>query len=177
MIHFALLILFSGFLFSGSGSSFNPAVTALLAGFRSSNYLFSRLDTDQAYRILLVSTGAVITMNELNNLIRLILKSLRVVPIKREPVSIQKEAEPQAIDLKELNRGKIIGILERLLIFFFTVTGHYSSIGFILAAKGFTRFRDLDDHDFAEYVLIGTLLSSSLSIFTGFLFSRWLGTI
>ena len=34
----------------------------------------------------------------------------------------------------------------------------------MLAAKGFTRFKELDDRDFAEYVLIGTLLSSSLAI-------------
>jgi len=45
------------------------------------------------------------------------------------------------------------------------LTKNYGSIAFILAAKAFTRFRELENRDFAEYVLIGTLLSSSLSIF------------
>ena len=75
------------------------------------------------------------------------------------------------INKEQLNRGKIIGIIERSLFMFFIITNNYSSIGFILAAKGFTRFKELDNKEFAEYVLIGTLLSSSLSIFIGFIIS------
>ncbi|MFP4432374.1 MAG: hypothetical protein ACOCW6_05740 [Spirochaetota bacterium] len=34
-----------------------------------------------------------------------------------------------------------------------------SALGMVLVAKGIVRFQQLDDRDFAEYVLIGTLLS------------------
>ena len=38
-----------------------------------------------------------------------------------------------------------------------------------MAAKGLTRFKELENRGFAEYVLIGTLLSSSLAIVIGLL--------
>jgi len=33
------------------------------------------------------------------------------------------------------------------------MTGNAAAIGFVLAAKAFARFKQLDDRDFAEYVL------------------------
>ena len=36
--------------------------------------------------------------------------------------------------------------------------------GFVLAAKSFARFKELDKREFAEYVLIGTLISMILAI-------------
>jgi len=63
--------------------------------------------------------------------------------------------------------GKYIGILERLLIFLFIVTGHYDAVGFLLAAKSIFRFGDLkegNDLKFTEYILIGTLLSFGIAI-------------
>ncbi len=81
------------------------------------------------------------------------------------------------IDKQELNRGKIIGVIERNLFFFFVMTGNYTSIAFILTAKGFTRFKELDDKNFAEYVLIGTLLSSALSIFWAFFIKEIINAI
>ena len=49
-------------------------------------------------------------------------------------------------------------------MFYFILNGEISSIAFIVAAKGFTRFKELDDRLFAEYVLIGTLLSTLLAV-------------
>lgn len=68
------------------------------------------------------------------------------------------------------NAGKYIGILERLLVFIFVVTGHWEGIGFLLAAKSVFRFGDLKkskDRKLTEYILVGTLLSLSISIVTG----------
>jgi hypothetical protein len=70
--------------------------------------------------------------------------------------------------------GKYIGILERLLVFFFIVINQWAAIGFLLAAKSIFRFGDLresKDRKLTEYVLIGTLLSFSSAIFIGLLFS------
>ena len=55
-------------------------------------------------------------------------------------------------------------MLERILIFFFLMADQYTAIGFVLAAKGFTRFKELDNRNFAEYVLIGTFFSSLSAI-------------
>jgi len=72
------------------------------------------------------------------------------------------------------NAGKYIGILERLLIFTFILTQHWEGIGFLIAAKSIFRFGDLQeskDRKMTEYILIGTLLSFSLAVFTGLLLS------
>ncbi len=70
------------------------------------------------------------------------------------------------------NAGNYIGILERLLIFCFLLTGHFDAIGFLLAAKSIFRFGDLKqatDRKLTEYVLIGTFLSFGIAILVGFL--------
>ncbi|HEY0047165.1 MAG TPA: DUF3307 domain-containing protein [Flavobacterium sp.] len=68
--------------------------------------------------------------------------------------------------------GKYIGILERLFVFCFIITGHFEAIGFLLAAKSIFRFGDLThsrDRKLTEYVLIGTLISFGVAVFTGLL--------
>lgn len=70
------------------------------------------------------------------------------------------------------NAGKFIGMLERLLVFIFIVTGHWEGIGFLLAAKSVFRFGDLKeskDRKMTEYILIGTLLSFSIALTVGLL--------
>lgn len=68
------------------------------------------------------------------------------------------------------NAGNYIGILERLFVFCFILTGHFEAIGFLLAAKSIFRFGDLKeakDRKLTEYVLIGTLISFGSAIITG----------
>jgi hypothetical protein len=68
------------------------------------------------------------------------------------------------------NAGKYIGILERLLVFTFVISGHWDAIGFLVAAKSVFRFGDLKDsgnRKLTEYILIGTLLSFGIAIVTG----------
>ena len=60
--------------------------------------------------------------------------------------------------------GSTIGILERILIVVFVLTGTDVAIGFVVAAKTLARFRLLDDRAFAEYYLLGTLASVSVAI-------------
>jgi len=66
--------------------------------------------------------------------------------------------------------GKTIGILERLFVFAFVITGHWQAIGFLLAAKSIFRFGDMResrDRKLTEYILIGTLVSFAISIVIG----------
>jgi hypothetical protein len=72
------------------------------------------------------------------------------------------------------NAGNYIGILERLFVFAFVVTGYWDAIGFLLAAKSIFRFGDLKeskDRKLTEYVLIGTLLSFGIAILIGLIFN------
>jgi hypothetical protein len=74
---------------------------------------------------------------------------------------------------KSLNQaGKYIGILERIFVFIFVITGKWEGIGFLLAAKSVFRFGDLKeskDRKLTEYILKGTLLSFGIAIATGML--------
>ena len=66
--------------------------------------------------------------------------------------------------------GKYIGMLERLFVFTFILTGHWEAIGFLLAAKSVFRFGDLKDskdRKLTEYILIGTLLSFGIALGVG----------
>lgn len=66
--------------------------------------------------------------------------------------------------------GKYIGILERLLVFAFILLNSWTAIGFLFTAKSVFRFGDLSEaknRKLTEYVLIGTLLSFGLAIFSG----------
>ncbi|CAH0994762.1 hypothetical protein EMA8858_00874 [Emticicia aquatica] len=62
--------------------------------------------------------------------------------------------------------GKWIGIFERILILTFVINNQYEAIGFLIAAKALLRFRE-SDLKLTEYVLIGTLISFTLTISLG----------
>lgn len=58
------------------------------------------------------------------------------------------------------NGGRIIGQLERMLVFLLVTAGQYEAVGFLVAAKSIFRYdHKRKDRKFAEYVIIGTLLS------------------
>ncbi|MCG7334443.1 DUF3307 domain-containing protein [Sporosarcina sp. ACRSM] len=65
------------------------------------------------------------------------------------------------------SRGNLIGYIERLLVILLTVIGAYPSIAFIIAAKSIARFKQLDDRNWAEYFLLGTLSSIFLGLLLG----------
>jgi hypothetical protein len=45
--------------------------------------------------------------------------------------------------------------------------GEYSAVGWIIAAKSLARFKALEDREFAEYFLVGTLASFLLAVLAG----------
>ncbi|WP_280561258.1 DUF3307 domain-containing protein [Chromohalobacter sp. 48-RD10] len=72
--------------------------------------------------------------------------------------------------------GARIGMLERFLVLTFVLAGQLVPIGFLLAAKSVLRFGDLrEDRDrkLTEYVLLGTMLSFSLTLTLGILIAHW----
>jgi len=73
----------------------------------------------------------------------------------------------------EQNAGLYIGWLERFLILTALLLRSPAAVGLILTAKAITRYPEFKSARFAEYVLIGTLLSVSLA-FVGAVFLAWL---
>ena len=61
-------------------------------------------------------------------------------------------------DVKEA--GKVIGYMERGIIFFLLMHGQYGAMAFVLTAKSIARFKEIEENRVnAEYYLIGTLFS------------------
>lgn len=68
--------------------------------------------------------------------------------------------------------GRYIGIFERILVLSFILTNNFSAIGFLIAAKSILRFSDKSEtgaRKQTEYVLIGTLISFTITILIGLL--------
>jgi hypothetical protein len=139
--------------------SFWSAVCAAVAQRTALAPLFELLGNP---KVQLVLFGLLFAANEANLVIRAVFDWLRLKPQLRTGVAGALE-----VDVGEYNRGRVIGLLERALLYLFVLQGQYGAIGFVLAAKAFTRFKALDDRPFAEYVLVGTLLSACLAVAVG----------
>lgn len=139
--------------------------TTLLDGLNHSKdyFLFlTTIDNAEWLKINAIIMGLLLVTIEINFLMRFLFDYFDLIPkIANNSDTSQTTTK---IDIKEYNAGRFIGILERTLIIFFVLISQYSAIAFIIAAKGITRFKDLDKREFAEYVLIGTLLSATLAI-------------
>jgi hypothetical protein len=73
------------------------------------------------------------------------------------------------------NCGCYIGWLERFLVLTALVLQSPSTVGLILTAKSVVRYPELKSLNFAEYFLIGTLLSVSLAVVGGIILLKALG--
>lgn len=70
--------------------------------------------------------------------------------------------------------GAMIGYLERILVLTFILAGNYTAIGFVLALKTAFRFKDTEERRKAEYMMMGTFLSFTLTIAIGLFTSTML---
>lgn len=60
--------------------------------------------------------------------------------------------------------GNYIGIIERALILTLVLNNSLTAVAFIFTAKSIARYSELNNRDFAEYYLVGTLLSTALAV-------------
>jgi hypothetical protein len=100
--------------------------------------------------------------------------------VMRELMSYWSKALNDSDEESLSNAGKYIGMLERLFVFVFVITGNWEGIGFLLAAKSVFRFGDLKeskDRKLTEYILIGTLLSFGLAIASGVLVIKFIENV
>jgi len=128
-------------------------------------------------KALVVLSGAIVCIKAGGILIGML-----VAPLLRE---LQEEREKAKEELKGEERGfeqggKIIGQLERALIFLLVLLNQPAGVGFLIAAKSIFRFGELKEHRHrmeAEYIIIGTLMSFGYGIFTAWLTTYVLGLI
>lgn len=112
-------------------------------------------------RMLIVAAGYWYTCAGGAALVR---RVLDLVPVSESPKGGKEAITVSAV---ELSRGLLIGVLERTLALTLVLTSQFSALGMIVAAKAIVRYQALDDRDFAEYVLIGTLTSLLIALFVG----------
>jgi hypothetical protein len=117
------------------------------------NLLFSKLSLDS---VLLILCGYIFTLKEGTIFIRLTLNRMRITPKKKD--------KPTQKDQQEYDRGKLIGLLERTFLYFLIIFNQIGAIAIIIALKSLARFKELDDKKFAEYFLIGSLLSVMVAV-------------
>ena len=68
--------------------------------------------------------------------------------------------------------GALIGSLERMIMLLMLSVGQYAAIGLVLTAKSVARYNKIaEDKNFAEYYLLGTLLSVLYAIAVYFVFT------
>ncbi|HSW61571.1 MAG TPA: hypothetical protein VLJ60_12285, partial [bacterium] len=158
IIEFVFMVFAGSFVFGIflKDTSLNSYISEMIAFITENNILFINYDPLFSKRMIVYIFGLLLVTNEVNNVIRWVLNFLKT------------DTDKATISKEQFNRGQIIGVIERILFYFFVITENFASIAFILAAKGFTRFKELDNKNFAEYVLIGTLLSCAAAIFCSF---------
>ncbi len=135
------------------GMGFRPELASAVE--RASAYFLPltwmrRMD---ARTVFIGLAGALLSLNEANLLVRGLIERFELRPASENP------AQGPEVGRKEYARGRVIGLLERLLVFALMLRDDYGALGVVIGIKGLARFRSLDDREFAEYFLTGTLLS------------------
>jgi len=78
------------------------------------------------------------------------------------------------------NAGRVIGKLERSLVFLLVLVGQPGGIGFLIAAKSIFRFGELKEtanRMESEYIIIGTLASFGYAVAAAYATSKLVGAI
>jgi hypothetical protein len=90
-------------------------------------------------------------------------------PLTKQDMSILGETTNEM-----QNAGMYIGWLERFVVLTALVLHSPATVGLILTAKSIARYPEMKSVRFAEYFLIGTLLSMSLGISGGIILLKFL---
>jgi hypothetical protein len=150
---------------------FNPGLSGFLRPLQDYSLLLAGMANVDWSRVNIITLGLLSVTNEANILIRYLFQIWRLSPAK---AGKGDKAVATGFGIKEYNTGRIIGILERVLIYYLVLNAQFAAIGLILAAKSFTRYKELEKRAFAEYVLVGTLLSTLLAMLTAGLIQQLL---
>ena len=120
---------------------------------------------EQSNRILLLLIVYVIVMFACGYLIRFVTKPLMRHIAKAKPQA--PDSPPSETPAQLSNAGMYIGWLERFLVLAALLLHSPATVGLIIAAKSIARYPQFHREQFAEYFLIGTLLSISAATVGG----------
>jgi hypothetical protein len=73
------------------------------------------------------------------------------------------------VDTVELNHGRLIGNIERLILVLFVAKGQYTALAFFFAAKGLIRSKDVERRAWADYLILGSLTRFLVAVVAGLL--------
>jgi len=128
---------------------FNMNTTAIEAAFNTTGF-----DTVVSLKWLL---SILLVHNPANIMIQMFLSEFKPI-----------ESRGQNIINREKNAGRIVGSLERIIMLILLYYQQYSALGLVLTAKSITRYNKItEDKAFAEYYLLGTLLSLLVVLVVG----------
>ena len=72
----------------------------------------------------------------------------------------------------QLNHGRMIGDIERIILTLFIANGQFAAIAFFFAGKALIRSKELEVRAWADYLLLGSLSSFLVALVAGILMSR-----
>lgn len=150
ILHSAMIVIFASIYANSNAIDLNQFGKMLLLFY---NNLGMTIDPSVFLRFifvfLIIGKPANILIKEINN--------------KENIWPNNTNSEEKAPEYK--NAGKLIGILERILIVILVLLNQYAAVGLIFAAKSLTRYNKIiTEPSFAEYYLVGTLLSLLIAI-------------
>jgi predicted permease len=125
---------------------------------------------EQSNRILLLLIVYVIVMFACGYLIRFVTKPLMRHIAKAKPQA--PDSPPSETPAQLSNAGMYIGWLERFLVLTALLLHSPATVGLIIAAKSIARYPQFHREQFAEYFLIGTLLSICTAFVGGVVLMR-----
>ena len=125
------------------------------------------LSSERLATVCVAAAALIFAGRGATHIVRGILDKVGTVPMAHEEQNAPES--PEEVDTEEYNRGRVIGVLERWLLIATVMLGTYAALGLLVAAKGLVRIKELEDRDFSEYFLIGTLTSVLLALVLGLL--------
>ena len=115
---------------------------------------------------LYILTGILVLFAETNLVIQYITEKFNK-EVKSSGLEISSSGESFDIG-KYVKTGRLIGIIERMIIYLSILGGIPILAGFVVTAKGIIRYKEIDDKNnnsvSVELVLVGTLLSVSIAV-------------
>ncbi|MCI1944270.1 DUF3307 domain-containing protein [Clostridium luticellarii] len=109
-------------------------------------------------------------------LVYLVMLQPAAVTVKKvlSHISSRKYDDKDEYRVTNYNVGYTIGILERIIAATLVLQNQLSTVGLVLAAKSLARFNQLNDREFAEKYLVGTLTSIAISIIATLILKKML---
>ncbi len=144
---------------------FLVAAASVLAMRGASAYHLGNIPDNRSAVVLVIAAMILFTVRGGTYVVRGILDKVGTLP-PLDGSAERRDAEFE-IDIKEYNRGRLIGNIERVLLVVMAAVHSYEALGFLIAAKGLIRSRELENRSWAEYFLVGTLASTLVALLVG----------